>query len=78
MGEDYDPTKPIKFIQYLNANNLYGSAMCESLPVGGFKWMTDEEMENWEDIPCIMEVDMGSVRRNFMISTMIIHWLLRG
>ena len=37
MGEDYDPTKPKKFTQYLDANNLYGWAMCEPLPVGGFK-----------------------------------------
>lgn len=32
--------------------------MCEPLPVGGFKWMTEREMENWENIPCILEVDM--------------------
>ena len=46
MGEDYDPTKPRKFIQYLNANNVYGWAMREPLPIGGFKYMTEEEMEN--------------------------------
>ena len=48
MGENYDPTKPRKFIEYLDANNLYGWAMCEPLPVGGFKWMTKEEIKNWK------------------------------
>ena len=32
--------------------------MCEPLHVRGFKWMTEEEMKNWEDIPCILEVGM--------------------
>ena len=25
------------YIQYLHANNLFGRAMCETLPIGGFK-----------------------------------------
>ena len=39
--KNYDPEKPSKFIQYLDANNLYGWAMSQSLPVGGFRWMTN-------------------------------------
>ncbi|XP_020602241.1 uncharacterized protein LOC110041301 [Orbicella faveolata] len=31
---------------------------CEPLPVGGFKWMTEKEIENWENIPYILEVVM--------------------
>lgn len=26
--------------------------MCHSLPIGGFKWMTD--FDNWQDIPHIL------------------------
>ena len=37
--KDYNPDKPSKFIQYLDANNLYGWAMSQSLPTHGFKWM---------------------------------------
>lgn len=37
MGEAYDPSKPTKYITCLDANNLYGCAMCEPLPVGNFK-----------------------------------------
>ena len=29
------------YIQYLDANNLYGKAMTEKLPVRGFKWLDD-------------------------------------
>ena len=39
--KDYDSEKPSKFIQYLDANNLYGWAMSQSLPTGGFRWMTN-------------------------------------
>ena len=30
----------------------------QPLPVGDFKWMEEKELENWEDIPCILEVDL--------------------
>ena len=36
---EYNPDKPSTFIQYLDANNLYGWAMSQSLPTHGFKWM---------------------------------------
>ena len=36
---DYDPKKPSIFISYLDMNNLYGWAMSEYLPYGGFKWL---------------------------------------
>ena len=37
--KDYNPDKPSTYIQYLDANNLYGWAMTQSLPTHGFKWM---------------------------------------
>ena len=33
-----EPTKPSKYIMYLNENNLYGWRMSGYLPYGGFKW----------------------------------------
>ena len=36
---DYDKTKPEKYIVYIDVNNLYGSAMSQYLPYGGFKWV---------------------------------------
>ena len=38
---DYDRKKKSSYIQYLDANNLYGKAMTEKLPVKGFKWVND-------------------------------------
>ena len=41
----YNPEKKSKFIQYLDANNLYGWAMSQNLPTHGFKWMKDITVE---------------------------------
>ena len=35
--ENYDKSKESSYIQYLDANNLYGAAMSEKLPINGFK-----------------------------------------
>ena len=47
--DNYDPNKPFH-IQYLDANNLYGWAMSQSLPTDGFKWMKNLTKENVMDI----------------------------
>ena len=38
---DYDKSKEPSYIQYLDANNLYGAAMSEKLPINGFKWVSN-------------------------------------
>ena len=58
MKEKFDSSQPSKFVPYLDANNLYGWAMMKPLPVGDFKWMNKEELENWMDYPCVLEVDL--------------------
>ncbi|XP_072033599.1 uncharacterized protein [Amphiura filiformis] len=58
MGSDFDSTQKSKFIQYLDANNLYGWAMSQPLPVGDFKWMTPKQLDSWGETPCILEVDL--------------------
>jgi len=45
--KDFNPEEESKFIQYLDANNLYGWAMPQTLPVGNFKWMKESHLENW-------------------------------
>ena len=56
--KDYDPDQPTKYISYLDANNLYGWAMCKPLPTKGFRWMIKEELKDWKSMPCILEVDL--------------------
>ena len=36
---DYDKNKPKVYISYHDMNNLYGDAMSQYLPYGGFKWI---------------------------------------
>ena len=56
--KEYDPGKESKFFIYLDENNFYGWGMLNDLPVGDFEWMTEEELENWENYPCFLEVDL--------------------
>ena len=39
MGEKFHPKEESIFLQYLDANNLYGWVMIQPLPTGGFKWV---------------------------------------
>ena len=39
--KNYNENKESSYIQYLDANNLYGAAMSEKLPINGFKWVND-------------------------------------
>ena len=58
MGDKYDSSQPSKYISYIDANNLYGWAMSKPLPTHGFKWMDEDELENWRNISCMLEVDL--------------------
>ena len=48
--KDYNPNKESSYIQYLDANNLYGWAMTQQLPTHGFKWMKDITKESVMEI----------------------------
>ena len=39
MAPEFVPDKPTRYLQYLDANNLYGWAMSQPLPTRGFKWV---------------------------------------
>ena len=55
---DYNPNLPTTYIEYLDANNLYGWAMSQKLPFRGFSWMSEKQLSNWKKHPCILEVDL--------------------
>ena len=44
--KEYDEKKSSKYIMYLDANNLYGWAMSQYLPTGGFRWMSEKQINN--------------------------------
>ena len=50
MGSKYDPSHPTKYLQYLDANNLYGWAMSQPLPTGGFHWIYLDESKGFKYI----------------------------
>ena len=43
---NYDENEESSYIQYLDANNLYGWAMSQELPVNNFKWIEDTSKIN--------------------------------
>ena len=53
--KDYDNAEKTIYFMYFDENNLYGSAMTEYLPYGGFEWMTEKEINNF---------DLSSVRKD--------------
>ena len=59
----YNPKESSKYIMYLDANNLYGWAMSQYLPTGGFEWLTEEEVDlskynDKSEKGLILEVDL--------------------
>ena len=65
--KNYDEKEESSYIQYLDANNLYGWAMSQKLPVSGFKWeknmlkFTKKFIKNYDedsDKGYILEVDV--------------------
>ena len=43
--KNYNNNEESSYIQYLDANNLYGWAMSKKLPTNGFKWIDNNETE---------------------------------
>ena len=69
--KDYDNNEESSYIQYLDANNLYGWVMSKKLPTKGFKWIDNNEINedfiknyNENDTKSyIFEVDVKNPKR---------------
>ncbi|XP_070169549.1 uncharacterized protein [Polyergus mexicanus] len=61
----YDPSEPSSYLMYFDINNLYGWAMCQSLPYENFRWVDNvtsvDLMSVTSDSPIgyILEVDLA-------------------
>ena len=62
--KNYNRNIPSSFLLYLDANNLYGWAMCKKLPISNFKWTdysskyTENFIKNYDE-----NSDGGSIRK---------------
>ena len=59
--DDYDPAKPINYLMYLDANNLYGWAMSQKLPEKTFKWMSKQQLQNFDVTKVNDDADKGYI-----------------
>ena len=64
MGDKFNPNEDTTYLQYLDANNLYGWAMSKPLPTGGFKWVDVNpneisELATRTDKGYLLEVDVS-------------------
>ena len=57
--KEYNPEKPTTFVTYQDANNLYGEAMVQSLPVSDFKWLSDRELSSLNEMSVEDDADIG-------------------
>ena len=48
--DDYDSSKPTSFIHYIDVNNLYGAGMSEKLPTGEFRWLKEQEVQDFKPL----------------------------
>ena len=63
MGSDYDKNKASSYINYLDANNLYGLSMIQTLPYRSLKWddkITEDDIISYDNgrTGYILEVDL--------------------
>ena len=58
---DYNPEKLSTFIGYEDANNLYGQAMVQYLPISDFKWLTEREMQTFDVMTVDDEAEIGYI-----------------
>ena len=47
--KNYDKNMKSSYIEYLDANNLYGWAMSQKLPVDGFDWIEENNLSKFNE-----------------------------
>ena len=47
--KNYDKNSESSYIEYLDANNLYGWVMSQKLPVNGFMWVNQKKLSKFNE-----------------------------
>ena len=79
--KNHDKNKESTYVEYLDANNLYGWTMPKKLPVRGFKWLDNLSMSTEEFIKIIMKMvikgtflrQMLNILKNFIVYIVTYH-----
>ena len=76
MGSEFDPDEKTNYLQYLDANNLYGWAMPQPLPTAGFRWVDIKPDKISKLAKCkskgyLLEVETFAILKNYTILIMI-------
>ena len=45
VEEGYDESQPTSYLAYLDSNNLYGYAQSQPLPLGNFRFLSQQEIK---------------------------------
>ena len=72
--KNYNKNVISSYLQHLDANNLYGWAMCKKLPVGEFAWVhpkyyTEDLIKNYDknrDYGAILEVENTDIYNSYL------------
>ncbi|MEW8545679.1 MAG: DNA polymerase, partial [Candidatus Thiodiazotropha sp.] len=57
--KSFDPSKPTSYIQFLDANNLYGWACQQPLPIGEFRLFNEQEIKTFDVMTISDDADKG-------------------
>lgn len=57
----YNPQLPHNYLLALDANNLYGYVMCQSLPFGNFSWLSETEINEFNILETKADSDVGYI-----------------